>query len=897
MDSRVLNHLVVTENEDGFSPDEIALSLQELYDRETDAANQQGGPVQHGIIGAVHQTFLQDVPSHFKIILAGSRRTVSAKLPPALRLAGLTVTNKNIISFDLDPSELNFQPASTVTPWESAHQFKVNFDIQIDPSTLERICFRYRVVTAASDATKQRLRAEMMILPAGKTLDGLAPDVTAMVREPAFPGVMVAVITQPIIWFGEDAANPAKQFTTLISQVFVTDPWERQVFLTPDQGYKPGADAFRMPLLNSVLHARLLYDITKLFAQGAAESAAGTPMKLFWKDVEKNQAKIKETEPVLYLAALSCQEEEKEIPFKAGFLWATSFKKFAQARRYVFPQLEDELVSDFEDYDTASMRSGAGSQREREGSNEASPNLQDRALQPVGHSKSVKRKTIKKGNRTSFPEAAVAVATGKFPKKYQIITGPLPTLKKKVNLNFMAGEDGDEAAKRSFHHKEFAVGCLTDGEITAGVKVPVEDRIHHELVPMYFAPGAQQNTQEQQGKKPLFKLPLQMEARIHASLPPSPQIVDNLKSAMPRATEQDIKNIFQDMSMSLSKHSMSSVNSAKKAFTRVFGNEQWLHEPLPSDREILLSRLVRCGTLKRKSALQYMKMYGTILGLNGKKIHPPTATYMRMVAGIKKGLINPILDVATKHRRAHSLPSLRIASAAFAKMRETKVWSAHQAKTCHAVLLLCFWGRFRCGEVLPTTNNNVCILETLLRADVVFVEDKDGSAFIRIWLRKEKGTTTLGGTVVEVPKLPKRLADICPYRALQTYIDSAEKLGLTRFDPLFTQPSGYVVTTAKFSKLVSQSVKSFLPPGSPLFDEIKNHSCRAGVLTTLASYDVHLDEDVAMFLGRWHSSAYKLYQKSFEAALKARRVIEKDLMAKISAGEDHYVNNKKNVST
>ena len=127
MDSRVLNHLVVTENEDGFSPDEIALSLQELYDRETDAANQQGGPVQHGIIGAVHQTFLQDVPSHFKIILAGSRRTVSAKLPPALRLAGLTVTNKNIISFDLDPSELNFQPASTVTPWESAHQFKVNY--------------------------------------------------------------------------------------------------------------------------------------------------------------------------------------------------------------------------------------------------------------------------------------------------------------------------------------------------------------------------------------------------------------------------------------------------------------------------------------------------------------------------------------------------------------------------------------------------------------------------------------------------------------------------------------------------------------------------------------------------------------------------------------------------
>ena len=891
----MINYLVCTEIDEGYSPEEVALSLQELHDRGAGEVERTGGTETAGIIGAVHQTFVQTVPSHFKIVLAGARRTITVKAPPALKNANVNVTTQNKLSIELDPAELDFQPGSTVTPWASYHEFHVTFDIPIPPESMERFYFRYRIVNAVSDSAKQKLRAEMLFLPSGKTLLGLPPDVMNMVREPAIPAVMVAVVEQPILWFGGDTAAQSNQFTTLISQVFVSNPWERQEFMMPDQGYPPAEEAFKKPVLSSVLHARLLYEITKLFAQCPAESIAGTPLKNFWNDVDKNRAKVIETEPNLRLAARPCKEEEQNLPFNAGLLWAKSLRRFAQARRYSKnAAISDEIVENLDNFATAPPRDrGSGALQHRPSFTESPPRSQNKQLAHNGPSCSVRKRKFPRGQPPPFSKSATEVAVTGFPARYKPSTAPLPQLKRMPDLEFMAGDTDDEEVEReNFTPKEFVISCLTGGEISAGVKVPAKERLHTELVPMYFAPDDTVDPESQRGKKPLFKLPLQLHTRSHAAIPPPPHIIENLKASVPRATEQDVKNIHADMSLSLSRHSLSSVKSVTKAYTKVFGNEQWLHDPLPTDREILLSRLIRCGTLKKKSALQYMKLYGTVLGMNGKKIHPPSATYLRMVSGINKGLINPIQDVATKHRRAHSLPSLRIASAAFAKMREDGLWSAHQALTAHAILMTCFWGRFRCGEVLPTTNNNICILDSILKADVVFVREDDGSEFIRIWIRKEKNTSTLGGNIVEIPKLPKRMADICPFRALKAYIHSAEKLGLTRFDPLFTLPTGFVVTTMKFAKWVSQSVKRYLPPGSTLFDEIKNHSCRAGVLTALATYDVHLDEDVAMFLGRWHSSAYKVYQKNFEAALRARRVIEKDLMSKLATG-DRYVNNKK----
>ena len=129
------------------------------------------------------------------------------------------------------------------------------------------------------------------------------------------------------------------------------------------------------------------------------------------------------------------------------------------------------------------------------------------------------------------------------------------------------------------------------------------------------------------------------------------------------------------------------------------------------------------------------------------------------------------------------------------------------------------------GEVLARTQD-IYLEEALLRLDVDIKQDKDGNDFIRIWLRKEKAQASRGGSMVEVPKMPSELKDVCPVRALSRYLRMAEEVGLTNFDPLFTAENGNAITAAQFEAGVKEAVASFIPNDADLFQDITNHSCR-----------------------------------------------------------------------
>ena len=197
---------------------------------------------------------------------------------------------------------------------------------------------------------------------------------------------------------------------------------------------------------------------------------------------------------------------------------------------------------------------------------------------------------------------------------------------------------------------------------------------------------------------------------------------------------------------------------------------------------------------------------------------------------------------------------------AFAAMENAGLWSYIKTQTFHTILVLAFWGRFRMGEILPTSNNNIIREETLLLLDVRF-KNENNREFIQIWLRKEKVTSGTTGNVVEIPKLPSHLADICAYRALKTYIKMAKGYGLTKLDPLFTRPDESSMTGQRFRKGVNFAISHYLPEDKDLYRDLTNHSLRSGIPTMCQENDIHIDEETLKLLGRWHSTAYKVYMK------------------------------------
>ena len=124
---------------------------------------------------------------------------------------------------------------------------------------------------------------------------------------------------------------------------------------------------------------------------------------------------------------------------------------------------------------------------------------------------------------------------------------------------------------------------------------------------------------------------------------------------------------------------------------------------------------------------------------------------------------------------------------------------------------------------------------------------------------------------------------MCPFRTMKKYMRVARAYGLTRFDPVFTEPDGTAMTLAKFASGVEFAIKTVLPTaGAKLFKVLKNHSTRSAVPTLCQELAHFIPPQIVQHLGRWQSDCFQLYMKDYSSALAARRFVEKEIIAKIA---------------
>ena len=602
------------------------------------------------------------------------------------------------------------------------------------------------------------------------------------------------------------------------------------------------ATADLLPKLDSAAVKRLNWEVEKKLVAGHSSPSPATVQQTFWRKLEKNpNHKLNPNLPMLRIGT----RPNREAP--AIHLGQTDG-----------PQtLQEFLVS--------SMQA---------------------AIAPPAKIKNrmdKNKKTVETPPATASPAAASKEATAK--KKSQPATEENLFAEELVRIaNDLAAENVVEEDIVSADRVHNYPSRLQDRENCthhwADEFVMGVDGVAIKLVNATEPPN-KTHSQPEKGKTPLLKRPLKVGSRYTEFKPPSNAVLSSLGQSLPQALRADLLNIHSCLQSSLAPSSHKSTLSAQNAFTRVWGSTSWLDNPQPGDREIILSRLVVEGRCKIVSALQYIKSYGTCLTLAGKIPPAKSATFERMVSGLRKRMTDPVEDVASRQRRAHNLTSLKIAAAAFHNMEKLGLWTPLKAQAWYCILLTGFWGRFRLSEILTKTQD-VYLDETLLLLDVDLLQDDKGKDFIRIWLRREKAQSARGGSMIEIPSMPPSLSHLCPFKAMKRYIRMAQKIGLTRMDPLFTGQDGLAITTAKFEAEVKKAIAIFLPNDADLYRDLTNHSCRAGVPTMAQENDLFIPPEIMKGLGRWSSDAYLAYQKSFEAALKARRFVEEEIIANLS---------------
>ena len=803
-----------------------------------------------GIGAGVHFTFEDKLPKKFNIITYGDAFTRKVDIPAGLEVLGINPSAKEQMAVDVDPAELKFLDSEVHTAWTPSNQMKVRWELSLPAEKEAQILFRYRLASAGQDVESQRLRLEMLILPAGTTLESFQGAAAKTVQDVTFPGVAVFIKTNPIRWVNDEMAHLHHHFVTPTYQCGVSE--ERRAGIVEDmvvQDELLNADC--MPELSDITARRLLWEISNKFAAGATGSQMDRVQQSYIKSLLKNPSHyVPSNTPPLQLAGLklsprgAAETDGQDPPESPGAPDVAEPEVEAPPRRSVRKRTR---ISSAEE-------SQVDSDPEQEVEVDSPPARPVRKKVPgPAPAKKKGAGSTRQKSRTELPEV------------------PSDQLEAEEN----GSEDSAEQAPRK------GSGAAAKGGAESGL-TPKPKKAPK--VPVYRMHDGRINEDREipeKGKNRLLSAPLKTGSRYSDTVPMSESTFKALAISHPRATKSDLQHIHGILASSLAKSSKSSVRSAGNAFTRVFGSEDWLHNPMSGDQEIILSRMLRQLSISRRTALQYMKNYSTNLELAGKDVPPETAAYRRMKKGVRKMLVDPIEDVATAHRQAYNLTSLELAILAFKRMKKLGLWSREKSLMHQAILTLCFWGRFRTGEVLVPAQNNIILEDSILGIDVTLIEEQE--SFVRVWLRKEKATAHRGGSLVEIPKLPDNMASFCAFRAMKKYLRYANTYGLTAFDPVFTRSCGKAMTPARFSEGVKEAITYALPPmGKELFKVLKNHSTRSAVPTLCQELKYLVPPEILKNLGRWESNAYTAYLKNFGAAMDARRFIEKEIIDRIA---------------
>ena len=236
--------------------------------------------------------------------------------------------------------------------------------------------------------------------------------------------------------------------------------------------------------------------------------------------------------------------------------------------------------------------------------------------------------------------------------------------------------------------------------------------------------------------------------------------------------------------------------------------------------------------------------------------HPITAFESELVQSVLKGARNLVAQThkPSKHRLAMSLNALHIAGHVINKKTE---WPAIDRHTFWCLLLTCFWGVFRVGDLVSTharTISSKCLTWGCVKFE-------DNKVFIRT--RTPKYSKDPRGEVRTLcPHEDKR---ICPVTWLQIIRTSHPNPD----DPVFRYKSKVLITVAQVSNILKSVTELIKPPDNSGFSA---HSLRAGIPSVMAARpDVFTRQEI-LHSGGWHSNAMDRYTRSSVAIAEATAV-------------------------
>ena len=800
------------------------------------------------------------------MIVLGEPFTKRCTIPFGLETLGFPTTSADKMTVDVDPSHIIFLDNEVHSAWLSAYQTRITWTREMPADVEAQLRFRFRIQNAGSEVAggHQRLRLEMMILPRGTSLESFTGEARLTINDANFPSIPVFIRSNPVVWDNDGKKHQHHSFCTPLFQCGAAEENRWNAVIEEDE---EGVDPIK-PKLTDELHRRLLWETEQKFAAGFSAKHIAKNQQSFIRNLIRDPNHyIPYSTPPLYLAALESQESDSH---------------WSEVGDSSDSQVDQAVYEEQEEAEETASGGGASQNMRRAGSNsedwmhdEEFEEMMRINLDSNSSRGSVRGNDEAAGGSSSLP-----------PPRTDNGGQSGGGVRRSQRVRAEAGRSQESADDSLANFAGLSSNPATGEQNYIESQAPLAGVSHYNAVPERT--NGDHHLAEK-GKKPLLKAKMRLGSRFSDKIPILPATLSALAGDHPRANMDDLIHIHDWMASSLARSSKKSVASSANAFDRVMGNSRdWLHNPLPGDQEVIFSRLLRLTSISRATALQYMKNYNTNLVLAGKVPPPETATFIRMKRGVRKEMTDPIKNVAEDHRMAYNMDSLELAVGAFQKMRDLGLWTAEKALIHKTLLLTCFWGRFRTGEVTVPAQCHIIMEDTVMALDVDIIEDEkkaDGGveSFLRIWLRREKANAHRAGSLVEISKLPSSLAHVCPFRAMKKYLQVARAYGLTRFDPVFTEPDGSAMTPAKFASGVELAIKTALPAtGAKLFKVLKNHSTRSAVPTLCQELAHFIPPQIVQHLGRWQSDCYQLYMKDYSSALAARRFVEEEIIAKIA---------------
>lgn len=173
--------------------------------------------------------------------------------------------------------------------------------------------------------------------------------------------------------------------------------------------------------------------------------------------------------------------------------------------------------------------------------------------------------------------------------------------------------------------------------------------------------------------------------------------------------------------------------------------------------------------------------------------------------------------------------------------------------TLWLVCTLLFHCALRGSEILAARGDEIVENKTMLWS-ALRLECKTVGGKEEIYLRVEvKGQKQIKGNQTQVLELYEMKTDLCPIAALRRVLEVAIN---PKEGPVARWSSGIMITTSFMNKFLKETLQEHVD-----WDQstISTHSFRAGLPTLLTN--IGEKDNTIQDVGRWKSTAYKLYQK------------------------------------